>query len=101
MPASAKKVRAARRAVARRSRNVGRRRTPSRAVRDTATNSRAAYTPYTSRSGAEISAGHGLGTREEVMWPVSPAAGCDSCELVLFMLMGFPTCEGHHACATP
>jgi hypothetical protein len=51
------------------------------------------------RSGTEITAGQGeraMG-EVEVMRGLSPRVAWDSCELVLFMLMVLPGCEGHHA----
>jgi hypothetical protein len=47
----------------------------------------------------EMAAGQGVRAwvEVEVMRELSPEVAWDSCELVLFMLMVLPGCEGHHA----
>src|SRR5688572_8989753 len=51
----------------------------------------------------EIAAGQGAraGLDGDVMRGLLREEGVDSCELVLFMLMVFPSCEGHHAPGPP
>jgi hypothetical protein len=48
-----------------------------------------------------MAAGQGAGTWPgvAVMRAFVLDGGADSCELVLFMLMVFPSCEGHHVWA--